>query len=195
MACRLFGTKPLPEPILLFEPQGTNFNDISTKYKHFHLKDTFERCLQNGGHQVCLGRNVSNKLCGDNKRRRERTHRFLCYWRVNSFVLLFVRLLMVISTFYDTDAHSNQSAGPLALTLLMLRVRIQYMTLQRKPASWLRYHEKITAAIGINGFIWTSTFLGWLTLINQNIEYDPNVARQCRNHTVTRVVHGFPADT
>ena len=66
--------------------------DVSTKCKHFHLKDTFERCLQNGGHQVCLGRNVSNKLCGDNKRRRERTYRFFlllvgsfsCYWFVCS---------------------------------------------------------------------------------------------------------------
>ena len=56
---------------------------------------------------------------------------------------------------------SNQSADPLALTILMLRVRIQYifiMTLQRKPALWLRYHEKLTAANSINGFIWTSSF-------------------------------------
>ena len=55
MACRLFGTKPLPEPknagLLSIRLQGTNSGEI--RIYHFHLKSAFKIIVcHNGGHFV-----------------------------------------------------------------------------------------------------------------------------------------------
>ena len=56
MACRLFGAKPLPEPILAY-CQLVSSEQISMKFEpefyHFHPKNEFENALcQNGVHIV-----------------------------------------------------------------------------------------------------------------------------------------------
>ena len=61
MACRLFGAKPLPEPMLLFhqlDPKEKTSVKFETKYGTFHArKCVWNYRLRNGGH-VCLGLNV-----------------------------------------------------------------------------------------------------------------------------------------
>ena len=56
MSCRLFGAKPLPEPMLIYSKLDSS-EEISVKFEsefnHFHLKNAFETVVcQNVGHFV-----------------------------------------------------------------------------------------------------------------------------------------------
>ena len=54
MACRLFGAKPIPEPMLTFcqlDPWEQTSVKCESKYKSFHSWDCIWKCrLRNGGH-------------------------------------------------------------------------------------------------------------------------------------------------
>ena len=53
MACRLFGAKPLPEPVLVY-CQLDSWEQISVKFEfefyHFHARKCIENVSANGGH-------------------------------------------------------------------------------------------------------------------------------------------------
>ena len=56
MACRLFGPKPLPEPMLAYcklDPKQQTWVKLESKYKTFHSWKCISKChLWNGGHFV-----------------------------------------------------------------------------------------------------------------------------------------------
>ena len=57
MACRLFGTKPLHEPMLQYCQwhQGTYFSDFCLKFRRFHSRKCTSKCRLRNGAPFYLG--------------------------------------------------------------------------------------------------------------------------------------------
>ena len=67
MACRLFGSQPLPEPMMTvcqLDPQEQTSVKLESKYKTLHSWKCSWKChLRNGGH-FCRGGDESNYMSG-----------------------------------------------------------------------------------------------------------------------------------